>query len=253
MNKKLYTIDLINNPITINDATKGIVEYFYDELICKFAQYRNETIHFVLGGDGTLLEILKKYDFTGLYIIIKENGTVGFYSEFITLNDLKNISFNDVIEEEFYPLLVEVDDKKLLAANEILLVNNAKIVDFSLMINDGFNQEYRSSGLIYSSALGSTGLSLSMGGPIVLNNKSSLLKIIAPTRYDKEINKACSFVLGLEDEISIKIKSGQLSLVIDGVVIEDIDKGVIKLKSLKTSYKLLHFNAKYLNNRINRL
>jgi NAD+ kinase len=130
----------------------------------------------VLGGDGTLLAIARHTD-ARVPILGVNMGELGFLTE--------------VTEAEALPMLgrvlagkYELDRRLTLAAvlerggkvvrrmralNDVVISNGslARIVQFGVLVDDEPLASYRADGIIVATPTGSTGYSLSAGGPVV--------------------------------------------------------------------------------------
>ena len=127
-----------------------------------------------VGGDGTMLKNAKRYGKSGIPILGINLGTLGFLTDIQTDNLELRLSEvlngNYVLDKRTF-LQASVDSKKLdsIAFNEIVLHSGsvAKMIEFSLFINDSFVYSQKADGLIIFSPTGSTAYSLSGGGPLV--------------------------------------------------------------------------------------
>ncbi|MEM1441249.1 MAG: NAD(+)/NADH kinase [Verrucomicrobiota bacterium] len=131
----------------------------------------------VLGGDGTILWVLRQLQERVKPIAAINTGTLGFMTcattqqsellvESLTTGDYRE-SHRVLIHGEF-EMEGEVKDS-FLALNEILLCRgvDARGIHVEAHINDKFANRYSGDGLILSTPTGSTAYSLSAGGPLV--------------------------------------------------------------------------------------
>jgi NAD+ kinase len=142
----------------------------------KDALAREADLIVVLGGDGTLLSIAR-HTRARVPILGVNLGELGFLTE--------------VVEDEAMPMLARViagryglDRRMTLSArlvrgrqvlgrfravNDVVLTNGAlaRIVQFSVTVDDLPFTTYRADGMIVATPTGSTAYSLSVGGPIV--------------------------------------------------------------------------------------
>ena len=143
-----------------------------------------------IGGDGTLLKMvrtLQKKD--GLFLGINF-GTLGFLSELTPANSMEGLKkiFNGefALDER---MLVKafvyrknergVKEKifRAYALNEITFGHGglARLTNFNVKVDRRFLSTYRSDGVIFSTPTGSTAYSMSAGGPIVSPKLDSIL------------------------------------------------------------------------------
>lgn len=166
----------------------------------------------VLGGDGTLLQASRDLVDTQLPLLGINLGTLGYLAEI----ERKNIRFalDQMIRGDF-----AIEDrmmitgsafhhqKKLmedLALNDIVIGRRGRlrVVDFNIYVDGVFLCSYRADGIIISTPTGSTGYSLSAGGPIVAPNASlMLLTAIAPHTLN-------SRTIVLPDNVEITVELG---------------------------------------------
>lgn len=113
-----------------------------------------------------------------------------------------------------------------LSLNEIVISrkSTAGAVDFCVMVNGAFLNEYKADGIIISTPTGSTAYNLSAGGPIV--DPTARMTILTPI-CPHALNRS-SIVLKAEDMIDLLIPetaSDSVSLSFDGAVQRDIQPG----------------------------
>ena len=166
----------------------------------------------VLGGDGTLLQASRDLVDTGLPLLGINMGTLGYLAEI----ERQNIRFAlDKLMAGEYTIEDRMmitgcayhHHKKLMedmALNDIVIGRRGRLrgIDFNIYVNDAFLCSYRADGIIISTPTGSTGYSLSAGGPIVAPNASlMLLTAIAPHTLN-------SRAIVLPDDVVITVELG---------------------------------------------
>ena len=130
-----------------------------------------------IGGDGTMINCSRKFGVEGIPILGINLGNLGFLND-IDPKDLTEsilgVIAGDYIEDERLFLKASFKDQKTkltsdIALNEAVIHSGeiAKLIEYDLLINDTFVYRQRSDGLIISTPTGSTGYSLSGGGPII--------------------------------------------------------------------------------------
>jgi len=135
-----------------------------------------------IGGDGTLLESIKYIKKIKIPIIGINTGRLGFLSIISKKNIfkfLKKYFNNKYIIENKILIKMNIDKKKnsYFALNEIAIVKNyiSSMIKINIFINELFFNSYWSDGLIVSTPTGSTGYSLSCGGPVVVFQCNNLI------------------------------------------------------------------------------
>ena len=145
----------------------------------------------VLGGDGTLLRAARDLIGTRLPLLGINLGTLGYLAE-VEIHNAdsalerlisgkcsieKRMLLNGSIYRQGRCLMSDI------ALNDIAICRRGplRVVDFNVYVDDAFLCSYRADGIVLSTPTGSTGYSLSAGGPIVAPDASLLLMTaIAP-------------------------------------------------------------------------
>lgn len=156
------------------------------QLAASDEQLRNEAeLVISLGGDGTLLHAARVMREGPLPILGVNFGSLGFLTE-ITEEELYS-SINDMLcgnfEFEKRMVLSAVIirngscSSKIKALNDIVVNNGslAKLINLRILVEDEYLTTYISDGLIIATPTGSTGYSLSVGGPIVCPEMNLIL------------------------------------------------------------------------------
>ena len=149
-------------------------------------------LFFSIGGDGTILKSITYVRDLGIPIVGINTGRLGFLAtiqkEKITesisqiLNNKFVISERSVLTIETSPSNTEISPLNF-ALNEIAVnrKNTTSMIKVETMVNDKFLTSYWSDGLIVATPTGSTGYSLSCGGPVIDPSTNSIvLTPIAP-------------------------------------------------------------------------
>jgi NAD+ kinase len=129
-----------------------------------------------LGGDGTLLSLVRQACPTKAPFIGINAGMLGFLTE-IKLKDMKS-ALNKVLKGEYEidersTLETEVEDlngkvKTLHSLNDtVISALKGRLITLDVHVNEEYLNSYRADGIIISTPTGSTAYSLSAGGPIV--------------------------------------------------------------------------------------
>lgn len=147
---------------------------------------------FSIGGDGTILKAVAFVADLNIPIVGVNTGRLGFLAT-IQKEEITN-SLNKILDGEYFIsertlLTVETDSLKEdigplnFALNEIAVNrhNTSSMIQVETWIDNKYLTSYWSDGLIVATPTGSTGYSLSCGGPIVEPSaKNFLLTPIAP-------------------------------------------------------------------------
>ncbi|MCR4788684.1 MAG: NAD(+)/NADH kinase [Lachnospiraceae bacterium] len=173
----------------------------------------------VLGGDGTLLHAANDLIDSTVPLLGINLGTMGYLSA-VDLDDrfkaIDKVLEGDIKVEKRMMLSGscyhgdnEADSRRAL--NEIAITGNRamQIVYVSLYINGKLLHRYSGDGIIIATPTGSTGYSLSAGGPIV----SPLASMIIVTPVCAHSMQGRSLVFSPDDEITIRIDEGRFNQV----------------------------------------
>ena len=178
----------------IKVINKNKIDILYSKRLSKNLGIKNITTYnktsiaeldFIIsfGGDGTLLETVTHIENTGKHILGINIGKLGFLS-----TDVYNkfeILLHDIMQKKFSTdkrSLVNLSTtskkiKKNYALNEISIIkkDSSSMIKIHCHINDRFLCTYWADGLIIATPTGSTGYSLSCGGPILTPDTNNLI------------------------------------------------------------------------------
>ena len=212
----------------------------------------------VLGGDGTMLRAAKAILDTGIPLLGINLGTLGYLAE-VPKEEidqaLDNLAHgNYYIENRMLLHGTVIKNGKVIAKghalNDIVVSRTGLLRAYSLplYVNGSLLNTFTADGIIASTATGSTGYSLSAGGPVV--SPSAEIILITPLASHSLISR--SIILPGTDEIRIEAGEGRTgyvhdvcSLLIDGnpgillstgdsVIIKKSDRvvGFVKISSM---------------------
>ena len=167
-----------------------------------------------LGGDGTLLHASRDLVDTALPLLGVNLGTLGYLAEIEHTNiapTLDRLIADDFFIEDRMMLqgtVVTTSGEKVqdIALNDIVISRRGRlrVVDFNVYVDDVFLCSYRADGIIVSTPTGSTGYSLSAGGPIVSPDASlMLLTALAP-------HTLISRTIVLPDNVVVSVEIGNV-------------------------------------------
>ena len=203
----------------------------------------------VIGGDGFMLQTLKKNKNSSKLFYGINSGNYGFLmNKFSSKNFLKNLSKANMIS--ISPLEMRVRNnkkqtKKFLAINEVSILRQSRQAA-SLSISYGKKQIIKklvSDGVLVSTPAGSTAYNLSVHGPILdLNSKKLSISPISPFRPRRWKGKIIS------DRSTIDIKNLNPTKRPISAVADNIEVRNAKHITVKTNKKI-KFNLLYDRNR----
>ena len=130
------------------------------------------------GGDGTLLETVTHIENTGKHILGINIGKLGFLStDVYNKFDIKQKKFSTDKRSLVNLSTTSKKIKKNYALNEISIIkkDSSSMIKIHCQINDQFLCTYWADGLIIATPTGSTGYSLSCGGPILTPDTNNLI------------------------------------------------------------------------------
>lgn len=205
----------------------------------------NITLAVTLGGDGTLLSTARQMAPLGIPICGVNMGQLGFLTE-VELPEL-SIAFDKLIEGNYHQehhLMLDAfveRGKKMFyvssALNDVVVTRGgfSRMIRLNLHVNNELTANYAADGLIIATPTGSTGYSLSAGGPIINPN----LAVILVTPICPHTLNARSLIVADHEEILIKLQSvsEDMVLTVDGQTTYNLNPGdqIIAKRSLHSA------------------
>lgn len=191
-----YIVSFFRNKKATIQIEKGLLNHTSEEGIIAFNSHTeidpNTDVFFAIGGDGTVLRALNYIRETSIPLIGINTGRLGFLATVqpdeieSCLLDIMNKKFStenrSVLEIITEPAIPEID-RFPLALNEISVSreNTTSMITIHTQVNGDYLNVYWADGLVVATPTGSTGYSLSSGGPIIApESKSIVLTPIAP-------------------------------------------------------------------------
>ena len=203
-----------------------------------------------IGGDGTLLRSITYVRDLGIPIIGINSGRLGFLA---TLNQEMLNSELDIILNGGYEIkertLLEVSFEKKsklsdfnYALNEVSVgrENTTSMIEIKTTLDGEYLNTYWADGLIISTPTGSTGYSLSCGGPIMTPSSQTFsITPIAPHNLN-----ARPLIISDETNIELSVKGREEShlLSLDSRIISLTNDTKIKIKKANYKIKLASFS-----------
>ena len=223
---KQSNLNLFLNTFTTSEELKNEIELFVS-----------------IGGDGTILDATTLIRDSGIPIIGVNTGRLGFLADIAkdqipkTIKQLVNKRYS--IDQR---TLLKLETEKPIfgelnfALNEVTISrkDTTSIITITTYLNDKFLNSYWADGLIISTPTGSTGYSLSCGGPIVMPGSNNfIITPIAPHNLNVR-----PLVISDEYELKVKVegRANQFLIALDSRI-ETIDSS-IELTIKKECFKI---------------
>jgi len=208
-------------------------------------QFQKQNLVIVIGGDGFMLEILKKNKNTKKHFYGINSGNYGFLmNKFSSKNIIKNLSRANMVSISPLEMIVKNktnQTKKSIAINEVSVLRQSRQAA-SLSIKHGSKQIIKklvSDGVLVSTPAGSTAYNLSVHGPILsLHSRKLSIAPISPFRPRRWKAKIVS------DRLKIVIKNlnpikRPISAVADNLEVRNAKSIVVKTSN-KIKFNLLY-------------
>ena len=144
-----------------------------------------------IGGDGTFLTTASQLGLTGVPILGINTGRLGFLADVSPHEiepSLQALAEGRYVVEDRCAIHVFVNGEPFhtrpLALNEVAVLkhDNSSLIEIVTTVDDALLTTYSADGLIVSTPTGSTGYSLSVGGPVLMPTTPTFcLAPVAPT------------------------------------------------------------------------
>lgn len=196
-----------------------------------------------LGGDGTLISLVRRSFKHNLPILGVHLGTLGFLTD-ITAPELEGfmdelVNNNYSIDERMM-ISSSIKDMSIVAFNDIVITKKdlTGMVSVDAKVNGKVFNSYYGDGLIVSSPTGSTGYNLSCGGPVVYPLTEAF--IVTPISAHSLTQRPLVLPVNFEIELVIKDAHGAVAI-IDGQDIYELKENEsFKITIAQTKAKLIH-------------
>ena len=201
-----------------------------------------------IGGDGTILRAASYVNNLSIPIIGVNTGRLGFLAK-IQATKI-DAAINAIINKKYViseRALVKISTrtkngktKKLgYALNEISITrkNTTSLITIETKLNDNYLNTYWADGLIIATPTGSTGYSLSCGGPIIMpDSKNLVITPIAPHNLNVR-----PLVVPNNTKISIKIsgRENEFFVSLDSKITTLSNKNIISIKKASHTIKMI--------------
>lgn len=198
-----------------------------------------------VGGDGTLLGLVRRTIRGGVPIMGVNLGKLGFLAEY-TVDDVYAIADGRV------PLEGVVKNRSVLAVraprtervyyalNDAIISQGilTRLVHLRLSVDGEHATDYRADGLIMATPVGSTAYSLSLGGPILAADLSAI--VITPNAPHSLTNRPIVIPGSAKLSVELMNYSHEVAVMVDGQERIDLQQGdVIHVQMVEGAVTLL--------------
>jgi len=218
-------------------------------------KFKKDNLIIVIGGDGFMLQILKKNKNSKKQFYGINSGNYGFLmNKFSSKNIIKNLSKPNLVSISPLEMIVKNKNnqtRKSLAINEVSILRQSRQAA-SLSIKQGSKQIIKklvSDGVLVSTPAGSTAYNLSVHGPILsLNSKKLSIAPISPFRPRRWKGKI------INDKLKIFITNlnptkRPISAVADNLEVRNAKSITVKINN-KIKFNLLYDQNRSLQKKI---
>jgi NAD+ kinase len=218
-------------------------------------QFQKNNLVIVIGGDGFMLETLKKNNNSKKQFYGINSGNYGFLmNKFSPKNIIKNLSKAKMISISPLEMIIRNKNnhiKKSLAINEVSVLRQSRQAA-SLSIKHGTKQIIKklvSDGVLVSTPAGSTAYNLSVHGPILsLNSKKLSIAPISPFRprrwKGKIVNDKTKIII-----TNLNPSKRPISAVADNLEVRNAKSIIVKTNN-KIKFNLLYDKSRSLQKKI---
>lgn len=197
-----------------------------------------------MGGDGTILRLVHKYEAIDAAILGINLGHLGFMADipisdiYPSLQDLINGAYR--IEERVMIQGESLRGEKCFAVNDIVVHRaiNPSLVEIAIHVDGLYLNTFEADGIIIATPNGSTAYSLAAGGPIISPNLEAL--VLTPISPHTISNRP--IVLTSNQEIQIQYLSDYdpIEIRADGLTHHTMQTGdVFRITRAKKNFKLV--------------
>ena len=250
-------IEIINllgadNDISIDQAYKS---YFSEDILSKVSFFdsskkikTNHDFLFSIGGDGTILRSITYIKDSGIPILGINTGRLGFLTGLQKESLRKGL---ELLKDNKYQIVkrstitIKSENNNIdfgespFALNEITIhrKDTTSLLNISCEIDNMYHTDYWSDGLIVSTPTGSTGYSLSNGGPIVAPESGIIiLNPISPHNINMR-----PFLINDTSSIKIIVKEKDYSLSLDSRIYSIDKKSILLIKKSDFTINTIEF------------
>ncbi len=239
--------------LSLRIADKQIADFYSEVSLADQLNSWQDNLQLIIvvGGDGTILRVARDLACWNVPVLGINLGQKGFLAEIEVEQMERFLQYiatgqYDFQERMMMETRLQRGDKELgnyLALNDLVISRGpfSRIIKIETYVNEDYMESYSGDGVIVSTPTGSTGYSLSAGGPIV--NPSMELFVVTPICPHSLYNR--SLIINSDDIMKLKVDSRQVQVVltVDGQVrfaLEDGDQIIVSRSVQKISMVCFH-------------
>ena len=221
----------------------------------KSSNFKKENLIIVIGGDGFMLQTLKKNKNSNKHFYGINSGNYGFLmNKFSSKDIIKNLSKANLVSISPLEMIVKNKSnqiKKSIAINEVSVLRQSRQAA-SIRIKQGSRQIIKklvSDGVLVSTPAGSTAYNLSVHGPILSLNSKKLsiapISAFRPRRWrGKIVNDKTKIVI-----TNLNPSKRPISAVADNLEVRNVKSITVKINN-KIKFNLLYDKNRSLQKKI---
>ncbi len=205
-----------------------------------------------IGGDGTFLSTAAKVGARSIPILGINTGRLGFLADVspeAVDEAFRAILAGDYVVEPRAVIEVSKDGAPLVgypyALNEVAVLkhDNSSLIEIDTYINGALLTNYMADGLIVSTPTGSTGYSLSVGGPIIMPRSGTFC--LSPVASHSLSTRPVVICDDVEISLTVKSRSHNFLISVDGRSESFPDEATITLR--RAAYSVGVMKVKHKN------
>ncbi len=256
MNNNQYRIiNIVSNGKPLSTETARILEHKLVKngfIVSQNFDYNAELI-VCIGGDGSFLRTLHKYNFPDIPIIGVNTGHLGFFQD-LSPQDLDEFIFRynnkDYKIDTINPLEGLVCTRnsciEVIGINEIVIKGDkSTTIHLNISLDENFLEKFSGDGILISTSIGSTAYNYSLGGSII-DPRLKLMQItpMAPINTIAYRSFTSSIVVPKYSTIKVHPEyrhENSILLVTDGMEYKYNEIAEVQIKVSELNLKLLRF------------
>jgi NAD+ kinase len=242
LRKKAESLGLTLFPDTATAGLMGLNSEATPYDVCQQAD-----VVMVLGGDGSMLRVVRELDGRDIPVIGVNLGALGFMTS-VTENDLER-ALDCLVQKNYTTSLRVMMDCSVLrdeavvgayqALNDSVIFCGARVGTLRMSVDGQEVGDFVCDGLIVSTPTGSTGHSLSAGGPVLMpTSPAVVVSLICPHTLSTR-----PLVLTNESKIEVqvveRVVGGRLS--VDGQIGQPLEIGdIVRVTRSRNGVRFIH-------------